>query len=104
MNKFLFAASVSLLSQFSYAEPYDDFAEVSSTYIGTCYGLEYLKLQKCPQASATAPNKCIDNVTSLVPSSNSIQFARGLLQVKEQLKANAINGIRIIIKAIIFFI
>ena len=92
---FLIAASSLFFSQYSNAEPYEDFSEASGTYIGLCYGMEYLKSQKCPQFSITLPNKCIDNVTTLVPSTNSVQFARELLQVKNQLRTNAINGIEV---------
>ena len=84
-----------VISHSSNAEPYEDFSEASATYIGLCYGMEYLKSQKCPQFSITLPNKCIDNVTTLVPSTNSVQFARELLLVKNQLRTNAINGIEV---------
>jgi len=93
--KYLIASSFLFFSQYSIAEPYKDFSEASGTYIGLCYGMEYLKLKKCPQISIVTPNSCIDNVTKLVPSTNSIQFARALLQIKEQLKSNAINGIEV---------
>jgi hypothetical protein len=92
---YLIALTFLVVCHSSNAEPYDDFSEVSATYIGLCYGMEYLKSKKCPQFSITLPNKCIDNVTTLVPSTNSVQFARALLEVKSQLKTNAINGIEV---------
>jgi hypothetical protein len=92
MNKYLIVIGL-LLMQDSFANPFENFSEVSGSYLGACYGVEYLKKSKCELINSESIENCLNKITSLVPSSHSIEFSRALLEVKQSIKNNAIINI-----------
>ena len=89
----LFVMMAFLISASAFAEPYEDFGEAAGMYIGSCYGLEHLKFKYCPQQSQVNPAKCVDNVTSLVPTADRNEASKIFNKTLASVKKNVIDSI-----------
>ena len=89
----LFVGMAFVINASAVALPYEDFGEAAGMYIGSCYGLEYLKSKYCRQQSQVSPAKCVNNAISLVPSADKDEVSRMLNKAHTSLKTLATDSV-----------
>ena len=75
MKKLLLILSLLLITTNCYANPIEDFGEISAMYLGTCSGLEHLKKNYCRNSSSEKTSICINRTLDLLPSKMRNEFA-----------------------------
>ncbi len=60
--------SLILITTNCYANPIEDFGEISAMYLGTCSGLEHLKKNYCGNSSSEKTSICVNRTLDLLPS------------------------------------
>ena len=76
-----------------HSNPYDRFGEASALYVGTCYGLEYLREKYCPNINLFIPELCVNAVLSFTPNKLKSDMRDLFVDKKDALILNARTGI-----------
>jgi hypothetical protein len=70
LNKTLFALILlSISNEMLMAETISE-ENPADLYLGSCYAVQYLKLQYCPSINATKMSSCVNNLTKVARKNN----------------------------------
>jgi hypothetical protein len=93
MKTLLITLSLLLITNNSYANPVEDFGEISAMYIGTCSGLEHLKKNYCYNSSSEPTLLCINRALDLLPSKLRNEFAPVYKEQLATISSESSNGV-----------
>jgi hypothetical protein len=81
--------SLPTLTTMAVAGVLDDYSEQVGSYVGICYGINYLQKSYCSNIQKINPSDCIQNSLNLLPDRYRVEFYKAILESKEMLKNNA---------------
>jgi hypothetical protein len=93
MKKLLLILPLLFITNDSYANPVEDFGEISAMYIGTCSGLEHLKKNYCHNLSSEPTLICINRALGLLPSKLRNEFAPIYKEQLVTINSESSNGV-----------
>ena len=93
MKTLLLILSILPITNNSYANPVEDFGEISAMYIGTCSGLEHLKKNYCHNSSSEPTLLCINRALNLLPSKLRNEFAPVYKEQLATINIESSNGV-----------
>jgi len=102
LNKTLFALILlSISNEMLMAETISE-ENPADLYLGSCYAVQYLKLQYCPSINATKMSSCVNNLTKVARKNNEEDKQLGLLA--KMMRSCPIMNRGLLAEGIIFFL
>ena len=72
-----------------------NFSEVSASYIGSCYAIDYLQKNKCTNTKGISVTECEEKIMQVTPEKIKKDFKYMLSNIKIELNNNAIDGVNL---------
>lgn len=93
LNKTLFALILlSISNEMLMAETISE-ENPADLYLGSCYAVQYLKLQYCPSINATKMSSCVNNLTKVARKNNEEDKQLGFKNRAKLIMPHIIQGI-----------